>query len=382
MRLAFVHKRFGVDGGTERFLEGLVRQLGARGHEIHVFAAQVDPQFSRSGGATFHALKGRGPGALLRALLLYWSARRALRSGGYDLVMHLGRTGPEPLYRAGGGSHRRWLDVAAGRLGPAWRRALGGAALRDRFVLWHERRALERATVVVPSRLARAELIDAWGHPAAAVEVVPNGVDLERFAPKLRRLFFEEVRDSLGLRPEELVLVFVGSDWWRKGLDRALEALAELDDVEDLRLLVLGDDARRDEFAARADALGVRGRVTFAGNQQRIERVLAACDLLLLPTRHDPFANVSLEALACGIPVVTSQANGAVSELGACDVLRAVPEPCGAPELAAELRELLVPDRSEERHSAARELAEAHGQARSAERWEALLERLVVEVRP
>ena len=372
MKLAFVHRRFGVDGGTERFLESLTRRLGERGHEIDVWSASVDPRYVRTRVATFRKLPG-GRG-VLGSLILMLAAALRVKTARYDGVMHLGRTGPGDVYRAGGGCHRTWfahlLDRATGVA--RWRLLLSPY---HGIRMWHERRALRSsARVVVPSERAREDFRAAYGALGDRVDVLPNGVDLDRFHPKGRQLFFEEVRQQLGLPPEELVLLFVGSDFHRKGLDTVLRAVHELGQAAaDLRVLVLGSDRHRAPYEALAAELGLRDRVTFLARHDYPERVYAACDVLALPTRHDPFANVSLEALAAGLPVVTSAANGAVGVVPANEALRVVDDPQDAAGVAAAIAELLVPEGTAQRRQAARDAASQCGEADAVLRWEALL---------
>ncbi len=374
MKLALVHRRFGLDGGTERFLEGLTRGLHERGHDIEIYCADVDPRFRRTRVASFRALLGKGPSAILRALLLFASAALRVNRRRYDAVLHLGRTGPRDVYRAGGGCHRTWFDLLRSHATGTVERWSLEWSLKHRFLLWHERRALASSTVVVPSERAKDDLVAAYGAAAGGVRVIPNGTDLDRFHPKGRSLFFQDTRAALGLRPEELVLLFVGSDFWRKGLDSVLHALTKLESGhEDLRLLVVGGDRRRDRFAAQAEALGLRGHVTFLPGHDAPEKLYAASDLVVLPTRHDPFANVTLEALACGVPVVTSGCNGAVEAIADCEAVRVVEDPNDAAGIAAAIDELLDPSRAPELRAAARATAERSGEGPAVARWETLL---------
>jgi len=375
MKLAFVHKRFGLDGGTERMLEALVRGLRQRGHEVHVFAGSVDPRFERARLATFHRLGTGGPGSGLRALRMLLSAALRVRRSRFDVVVHMGRTGPRDVYRAGGGCHRTWYEMLMAQASTGLARLTLKLSLRHRINLWHERRALTGpATLVVPSERAREDLIAAYGSLGESALVVANGVDLDRFHPKTRRLFFGDQRDALGIGPEELVLLFVGSDLWRKGLDRVLPALAQLAPRrEELRLLVLGDDTRRAAFEAQATELGVRDRVAFLPGHPAPEKLFAASDLLILPTRHDPFANVTLEALACGVPVVTSKENGAASTMGASDALTILDDADDALAMAAAIERMLDPAQLPRLRDAARTQAEAWGEEPFVDGWEAVL---------
>jgi len=377
VKLAFVHRRFGVDGGTERFLESLTRRLGQRGHAIDVWSAQVDPRFARTRVARFRKLLAGGRG-LMKDLLLFLAARLQVKAKRYDAVLHLGRTGPRDVYRAGGGCHRTWFGLLLEQASTGWQRLRLKLSPAHRFRLWHERRALTSpARFVVPSQAAREDLRRAYGELADKVEVVHNGVDLDRFHPRTRQLFFEEERAKLGLRPEELVLLFVGSDFWRKGLDTLLRATARLEragEADDLRVLVLGADRRQPTYAALAGELGIRDRVTFARHHDAPEKVYATADLLALPTRHDPFANVTLEALACGLPVITTVVNGATEVFGGCPAAVVLDDPEDDEPLAESIREFLRPDRIAQRRAAARTSAEEQGETEAVDRWEALLE--------
>lgn len=377
MKLAFVHRRYGIDGGTERFLETLTRRLAEREHEIVVYASSVDPRFGRTKLARF---VGLGP-AWMGAIGLWLLAALRVRRGRHDAVMHLGRTGPLDVYRAGGGCHRRWYELARAAAATPLARLSLAVSLGHRFRLWHERRAvLGGGLVVVPSQTARQDLVDAYGAAAESVRVLHNGVDLDRFNPRVRQLFFEEERRRLGLRPEELVLLFVGSDFHRKGLDTVLRATAELrreDEAGDLRLLVIGSDRRRPVYEQLAEELGVRDCVTFLRHHDAPERAYAAADAFVLPTRHDPFANVTLEALATGLPVVTTRCNGATEVMGDCPALAVIDDPGDAESVTASLRAFLATEGLQERRAAARASAEACGDVAAVTRWEELLQEVV-----
>jgi len=378
LRLAFVHKAYGLHGGTERVLESLTRQLSDRGHEIDVYAARVDPRFARSRFARFKGLSTTGPTPVFRSLVLFLSSRLWVRRRRYDVVVHFGRTGPLDVYRCGGGCHRAWFDLllaaAEGWLARLWLRL----SLQHRFLLWHERRAIHAGgVVVVPSDRARRDLVAAYGSAAERVRVLPNGVDLDRFNPKLRSLFFAEQRQQLHIRPEETLLVFVASDFWRKGLDRLLVAMEYVaQEVQDLRLLVVGDDRRRDAFDRMADAHGLAGKVSFAGNVDSPERIYAVSDLLVLPTRYDPFANVTLEALACGLPVVTTRTNGATDFLAEGEALAVVESTETPDELVEAMGRMLSSDGQTSRREAARQLAESFSEVAAVDGWERLLARI------
>jgi len=378
VKLAFVHKSYGVHGGTERVLESLTRQLSERGHEIDVYAAWVDPRFARTRFARFRWLVAGGPFPLARSLALSFSSAVRVRRRRYDVVVHFGRTGPLDVYRCGGGCHRVWFELLLAAADD-W---LGRLRLRlspqHRFLLWHERRAIRAGgVVVVPSERARQDLVATYGEEAERVRVLANGVDLDRFNPRLRSLFFAEQRQQLHIRPEETLMVFVASDFWRKGLDRVLVAMEFVaQEVRDLRLLVVGEDRRRDAFDRMAESHGLKGKVSFAGGIDSPERIYAVADLLVLPTRYDAFANATLEALACGLPVVTTRVNG-VADLVHEDEAFAVVDSTDAPEALVEaMGRMLSSEGQKRRRVAARQLAESFSEAAAVDQWEGLLRRI------
>jgi UDP-glucose:(heptosyl)LPS alpha-1,3-glucosyltransferase len=143
---------------------------------------------------------------------------------------------------------------------------------------------------------------------AARLSVVYNGVDLARFHPDNRGRHRAAARAEAGVGADAFTVVFAGSGFERKGLAVAIQALAALGD-RGSRLLVLGK-GNRGPWSDLARRLDVADRVVWLGPRPDIERWYAAADVVALPTRYEPFGNVHLEALATGIPVVTTTRAG------------------------------------------------------------------------
>ncbi len=378
MKVALVHKRFDLRGGTERYLVGLARGLAQRGHQVSVYTASADPVQAVGRSISWNRLWRLRGGPLVSALSLFLSARRAVLPGSHDVVLALGRTLPADVYRAGGGCHAVYHQELLGRA-RGWRKLLLQLSLHHRFLLWVESRQLAETgakRIVAVSHLARNEL--ASRHPGAVprLRVVWNGVDLERFHPRNRDLFFSEVRRELGIEPHETVVLFVGNGWERKGLSQAIRAVHALADP-DLRLVVVGKDPGGTAWQAEARSLGLSSHVLFTGEVARVERYLGTADVFLLPTRYDPFANSCLEALACGVPVVTTARNGASEVLIGCPAARVVEDPEDVPALANALAELLRhPDRRI-LYGEARKRALEHGEWKAVEGMIAVLDEVV-----
>jgi UDP-glucose:(heptosyl)LPS alpha-1,3-glucosyltransferase len=280
VRVALVHRRFTTHGGTERWLVGFARWLVARGHRPEVLCNVVRPDLRDEPGVRFTHLPMLRPAKLPS---LWWSASRALARGSWDAVMGFGRTPGHHLFRAGGGSHA----AALRRMHP-WRRLVSPT---DWLETAMDRRAVRTARVCVAnSALGARGLREDYG--ASRVEVVYNGVDPDRFQPDSGAR--AAVRAELGVRGP--LAVFLGTGFRRKGLDVAIAALPP-----GFTLLVVGSD--RPWRAPPA--------VRFLGAARDPERFLQAADAMILPTRYDPFANACLEALACGVPALTTPDNGA-----------------------------------------------------------------------
>lgn len=298
MKVALVHRRFTTNGGTERYLVGFARWLVRHGHAVEVLCNEVRDDLRAEPGVRFVHLPMLRP---LKHLSLWGSAARALRRGEWDAIMGFGRTPGHHLFRAGGGSHadylrrmhpvRRWVDPSE------WvETALDRAAVRQARIC------------IANSRLGAEGLVRDYG--ARRVEVVYNGVDLERFRPDPQ--VRAATRAALGA--EGPVALFLGNGFRRKGLDLAIAALPP-----GWTLWVVGHDP------AWPAPLTVR----FLGGARDVERYLQSADVMVLPTRYDPFANTCLEAMACGIPTLTSPANGAAE---------VVPEPWMVCRDVSELR--------------------------------------------
>jgi UDP-glucose:(heptosyl)LPS alpha-1,3-glucosyltransferase len=147
--------------------------------------------------------------------------------------------------------------------------------------------------VVVNSQLSRTDLVQQYGAAEGRLLLLRNGVDLAAFQPKSNKSARE--------------LVFMGNGWVRKGLTTALQAMRHLPHHH---LSVWGKDNNPGRFQREAEELGVADRVRFLGICEDPAQVLADAAVVLHPTRYDPAANLTLEALACGTPVITTTADG------------------------------------------------------------------------
>jgi len=140
------------------------------------------------------------------------------------------------------------------------------------------------------------------------IAVIYNGLDLECFSPQRCALLRACSRRALSIQDEEFVLLLIGNDWRNKGLNCLLEAMAQVADSR-LRALVVGSD-HQTPFLPLIARLGLQGRVLFCPPRADVETYYAAADAYVGPSLDDAFAQPPAEAMACGLPVITSRQNG------------------------------------------------------------------------
>ena len=353
MRIAIVSPEVNRSAGVPYYWTALARALMSD-HEVHIFAARADR--SELAGMQFHRVPAIPIGWSLFHLSFYLVAPVVLR-----LVQLLGRhsfdivMAPGPLVPAADlftihFVQRRETQLEAYGAYLSDKQVLGSIMALDysiygRFTQWLDSRHMtsrDRVIAAVSSNV-RDDLVDLLGIDQEAVNIVPNGVDPERFQPRNVGKYRRQLRTGLGINPDEVVVLFVGNAWGRKGLDSALDAL-EHPGLEDLRLVVVGTGNPAPFMKARTEHL--RRRVAFVGPRATdVERYYAMSDVFLLPTLYEPFGLVVLEAMATGIPAIVSASAG-VAELlhdGVDSLL--LEDPTNAGEIAQCLRLLIdAPD--------------------------------------
>jgi UDP-glucose:(heptosyl)LPS alpha-1,3-glucosyltransferase len=300
MRLGLICRPFSFHGGVETATAGLLAALRHAGHDVELISTRGQPGIP--GLVVRRAATIRHP-PLLRLLSFAVAARALAARHGYDLVQSHERTLGQDIYRAGEGCHRGYLEAMG--------RRLAGLNPYHRLVLALERRifCLRAARhVVAISRQGKEEIERRYGTDPSRVTLIYNGVDLERFHPDNRDRHRRRTREVLRIPDDAWTVLFVGSGFKRKGLGPLLEAFSRLADAGS-RLVVTGkgDVPSYQSLAAR---LGLGERVIWTGPRAEVECLYAAADAVALPALYEPFGNVHLEALASGLPVLSSARAG------------------------------------------------------------------------
>ena len=162
--------------------------------------------------------------------------------------------------------------------------------------------------LIVPSKNDKAYLIQYYDAPQDKIRVIPCGVNLERFKPMDKK----GARRQLAFSDEARIVLYVGRYSPVKGIDRLLRALSHLEHLDPLRLVLVGGDDEHsqiyDHLLLLAKGLNIDHRLVFAGRvpQEILPVWYSAADVLAVPSDYESFGLVTLEALACGTPVVAT----------------------------------------------------------------------------
>jgi UDP-glucose:(heptosyl)LPS alpha-1,3-glucosyltransferase len=301
LKIVFVRRGYSSTGGAEAYLKRLARGVTKAGHDVQLVSTNDWPDVEWPFGLITH-LRAKTPVGFASELE---RIRTQLR---YDVLFSLERVWSCDVYRAGDGVHRAWLDRRQKFELPLKRfvRSLGSKhqdLLRVERSLFSGGNAVR---VIAASQMVKDEIVNLYRYPADKIDIVRNGVPLEkfRFDPQLR----EKSREELNLKPDQTALLFAGSGWERKGLLFAIQAAALCGDRK-IRLLVAGRGNAR-LYKTKSLRFWREEPVQFLGEVADMLRVYAAADIFILPTIYDPFSNACLEALACGLPVITTRSNG------------------------------------------------------------------------
>ncbi len=342
MKIALLRQRVGGPGGAETTLQHLARGLAAAGHAVTVYGSQAADTARQVLGPEIGYVPVPVWGGKTGRLLSYaLNTHRLLRQAAPQVVFSLERTLFQQIYRAGDGCHREWLRRRTPLLSPA-ALALQSLSPFHRVLLALERRlfadpGLKR--IIANSHMVKEEIIRHYQVDPARLTVIYNGLDRQRFQP-LAESERAALRALHGADAGTPILLFAGSGFERKGLTHLLDAFGSLQNRT--AVLWVAGKGRLAPYQRQAWRLGLSGRVKFLGPQADLAPLYQAATLLALPTIYDPCSNVVLEALACGVPVLTTAANGAAEFLtpGANGEILARPD--DLPGLARDLGEYLV----------------------------------------
>lgn len=371
LHIALVRQKYNAAGGAERFVSRAIQALANDGAQITLLTRK----WENLQGMQAIRLNPFYLGNVWRDAAFARAVCRVQQSQSFDLVQSHERLACCDVYRAGDGVHREWLAQRRRVLSP-----LGKLSLLlnpyHHYVQAAEARMFHSPrlkTVICNSKMVKAEIQHYFGLPDERFEIIYNGIDTDSFHPGLRQQHRTKMRQQLGLTPDQPVFLYVGSGFERKGVTPALQALAR---VPEATLVIVGHDKKAKHYQQIAQALGIAARTHFVGAQKDVKAYYGMADALLLPTLYDPFPNVVIEAMGCGLPVITSNKCGA-AELISDGQQGFVRDALDIAGLAQAIRILCQSPSALEMGTAARQLAEPLRLDHMAKQLNALYRRLL-----
>ena len=351
-------------GGVEQWTYQFARHVVTAGHELHVIAQQFAPAALALGIVAHRVEAGASRCAFAAA------AERQARALRLDVVHDTGCGWHCDVFQPHGGSRTASFEQNL-LLTPSWLRSLKrrAAAWLPRYAEFRELTERQYYTqdriYLAISQMVADDLQRYHDVRAEQLRLVYNGVDLTRFSPAHREQHRTVVRALLGVDESEVLLLIVAHNFRLKGVPTLLRAAGRLQRAgQPVRVVVAGGKRTR-AYEALAKRLGVGSAVTFLGAVDDPTPYYAAADVYVQPTFYDPCSLVVLEALASGLPVVTTRFNGAGELLTAGREGYVIHDPADDAELAAALTPLMDTARRSAMGHAARQLAEAHSLERN-----------------
>jgi UDP-glucose:(heptosyl)LPS alpha-1,3-glucosyltransferase len=349
-------------GGCETYITDLSRRLVADGHQVHLYASRWDAAALPPELKCHRLGEPRGP-RFLRPWRFSTACVRALRQAPQLISLGFNKTFGQDILYPQAGLHVASADHNLRKHGHVAirtaARAIRALDLAHRSYSLLERRqylTAPRPIIIANSEMVRRHFRQYYGIAPAEVRVVRSAIDPRRFAEEDRPRRRAEWRDRWRIAPDDTVALFVAMNYELKGLAPLLRAVAGLRSDRSFRLVVVGNP-RTARWQALARRLGIADRVSFTGHCPDTRNCYFAADLLVHPTFYDPCSLVVLEALACGLPVVTSRYNGACELLHPPQEGYVIGDPHDHSHLAWCLTQLLDPERRARCAQAARRAA-------------------------
>jgi UDP-glucose:(heptosyl)LPS alpha-1,3-glucosyltransferase len=351
-------------GGAERSMAELMGFLSKAGHEVHIFSHR----FGMVANSLFlHRVPVIPFPKSLRVLSFAWRCHHMMKSEDFDVIIGVGNTLQADLLQPRGGVHWSWFwkGLQAYENPLIWLAKFLGRILSPKQ--WaqgivEDAPYRKASKIVAISEMVKRDIVNHYRIPDERIDVIYTGIDT-RFKPRSGKLR-EEIRRRYAISPDEFVVLFSSQNYRLKGLKYLIRALALVKrEKKRVKLLILGKD-RKDPYERLAHRLGCEEEIVFAGWVKEPEKYYAAADILVLPTFYDACSRVVLEALASGLPVITTRSNGAgwiISEGKEGFVLD---DPRDVGTMAEKILYLSDPRRLKEASVAARRLAQQYSQQR------------------
>ena len=301
--LAFCLFEYITFGGMQRDLLRIARECMSRGHQVDLFCSAWKGEIPEDMNVSI--MPGKGPANHLRCESFVRKVSKHLATHKYDAVVGFNKMPRLDLYFAADSC------FAAKARDRGFFYSLSG---RCRTYSGFERSVFakdSKTEILLISEKEKESFIEFYGTDEKRLHLLPPGIDKNRIASKDAPDIKKAIRYEFSIGENDNIILFIGSGFKTKGLDRAISAISSLPAslLEKTVLLVLGQDKAK-PFLKLSKQLGIQDKVRFLGGRPDIPRFLMAADLLLHPAYRENTGTVLVEAMAAGLPVLASDVCG------------------------------------------------------------------------
>ncbi|MDN3504067.1 MAG: glycosyltransferase family 4 protein [Rhabdochlamydiaceae bacterium] len=313
LKVYFLKRFLGQFGGLEKYTHYLSNAFAKRGHDVTFICSTAKGDQKLDDKIQIETLN-TSPLLSYRKIQAFDSAcQNWLQKNPADIVFGMDRTSEQTHIRAGNGVHRAfmerrksidsWLKTKTYFLNPT-----------NKYILDIERKSFENPNLkklFTNSNMVKDEVLQYYNVDPTKIEVIHNGVEYDDLLPYFEN--WEETKNEtlqeFDLPKDMHHMLFIGNGYQRKGLGPLMKALSQLRQYP-FHLYVIGKERNLSAYRKEACNLGLKDHISFLGSQPNILKYYALADTCVIPSFYDPFANVTVEALAMGVFVISSKFNG------------------------------------------------------------------------
>jgi UDP-glucose:(heptosyl)LPS alpha-1,3-glucosyltransferase len=319
VKLAFCLFKYFPFGGLQRDFLRIAKECLLRGHEVDVFTMEWEGE--QESGLSITLLPSPGRQNHVRTKQFAEAIIPYVQN--HDLVIGFNKMPHLDVYYAADTCYQAKARTQRGswyRLTPRYRQMVAAETAVFSSQL--------KTHILLISSVQQTEYSRFYATPAERFYLLPPGIARDRMAPVNATEIRQSMRASLNVRDNDYVLLFIGSGFKTKGLDRALLSIAALPKEmrEKTHLYIVGQDTPT-LFLRQAKKQGIIDRIHFLGGRNDVSQLLLAGDLLLHPAYNENTGTVLLEALVAGLPVLTSDVCGYAQYIQKAQAGYVIPSP-------------------------------------------------------
>jgi len=303
MRIAMITRGFNKQGGVSRYVVELAERF-VRENEVHLLTIDCNYIIPN---LIVHKKPAIKKPYLLHIMFDVYHNTKCFEKmkKSFDIIHSQGTYSKECDIVTMHSCHKAWNEYYK-----SWgfiRRLRSRIDPVNSFALSVEREVIENGSkkIIAVSEGVKKEILEYYNVPEEKIIVIPNGVDLEEFKPYPEKR--EKIRKKYGIKENEIVLMFSGYEFRRKGLEYIIKALPLV--KGEVKFLVVGKDDPN-YYKKLASKLGVSNKIIFTGFVPDISEYYAASDIFIFPTAYEAFSLATLEAVASGLPILATKVNG------------------------------------------------------------------------